>query len=148
MTNGTADTDDVAATLRGLAEHYGRTLDRTARVDQVYGQGIRIRLRPTRPGAVEVGWSDVGGTIEVVVGEHAWRRVGRRPLDVELVRAICEAAIAGHGYEVAAPGRALVALNPADGPPIRLIARTGWAGLVPLPAWTRWGRRTPYAAYG
>lgn len=61
MVNGAAHRDDVAATLRDLAEHYGRTLGRAAGVDQVYGHGIRVRLRPTRPGAVEVGWSDIGG---------------------------------------------------------------------------------------
>jgi hypothetical protein len=147
MTNGAAHMDDVAATLRDLAEHYARALDRTARVDQVYGQGISIRLRPTHPGAVEVGWSDVGGEIEVVVGAHSWRRVGRRPLDVEVIRVLCDAVTAGHGHETAAPGRVLVTLTPPDGPAIRLFSRTGWAGLVPLPGWTRWGRRTPYAAY-
>jgi hypothetical protein len=148
MVNGAAHRDDVAATLRELAEHYARTLDRTARVDQVYGQGVSVRLRPTRPGAVEVGWRDVGAELEIVVGEHGWRRVGHRSLDAGLIRVLCDAVIAGHGDEVAAPGRALVTLTPADGPAIRLIARTGRAGLVPLPAWTRWGRRTPYAPYG
>lgn len=148
MVNGAAHRDDVTATLRDLAKHYARTLGHTARVDQVYGQGIRVRLRPTRPGAVEVGWSDVGGEIEIVVGDHGWRRIGRRPLDVEAIRVLCDAVIAGHGYEIAAPGRALLTLTAADGPAIRLSSRTGWAGLVPLPAWTRWGRRTPYAPYG
>lgn len=82
------------------------------------------------------------------MGEHGWRRIARRPLDVELIRVLCDAVIAGHGYKTVAPGRALVTLTPADGPVIRLISRTGWAGLVPLPSWTRWGRRTPYAPYG
>lgn len=36
----------------------------------------------------------------------------------------------------------------ADRPAIRLVSRTGWVGLVPLPSWTRWGRRTSYAPYG
>lgn len=145
MVNGAAHRDDVAATLRELAEHYARTLDRTARVDQVYGRGISIRLRPTRPGAVEVGWREAGGELEIVVGAHGWRRIGHRPVDVGSITVLCDAVIAGHGYEIAAPGRALVTLTPADGPEIRLITRTG--GAVPLPLWTRWGRRTPYAPY-
>jgi hypothetical protein len=148
MVNVTVDTDEVAATLRDLAQHYARRLGRTARVEQVYGQGIRVRLRPTRPGAVEVGWGDVGGELEIVVGEHGWRRVGGRRPDAELIRVLCEAVIAGRGHEITAPGRALVVLTPAEAPAMRMIHRTGWAGLIPLPAWTRWGHRTPWEPYG
>jgi hypothetical protein len=147
MVDGATDTTRVAETLQELAEHYARRLGPAAIVDHVYGQGIRVRLRPTHPDAVEVGWSDVGGELGIAVSEHGWRRVARRPLDVELIRVLCDAAVAGHGYQVTAPGRVAVTLTPTDGPAIRLIARTGWVGLVPLPAWTRLGRRTPYAAY-
>ena len=44
MVTDAAPEDDVAATLRDLAEHYARRLGRTARVDRVYGEGVRVRL--------------------------------------------------------------------------------------------------------
>lgn len=141
------DTDDVAAALRELAQRYGQRLGSAARVDQVYGQGVRVRLRPTRPGAVEVGWSDSGQGPEIAIGGYGWRRVAGRPLDAGSIRAICDCVVAGQGGQRTAPGRVLIVLTPPGGPPIRLVARTGWAGAVPLPGWTRYARRTPYAAY-
>ena len=96
---------------------------------------------------MDVGWSDAGGEIEVVVGDHGWRRIGREPLDPELLRVVCDAVVGGDGHQVCAPGRALLTLTPSGRPAIRLTVRTGWTGLVPLPFWTRWGRRTQYAPY-
>jgi hypothetical protein len=147
MVDSVVGTDDVAIALRELAEQYARRLGSSARVDQVYGQGIRVRLRPARPGAVEVGWNEVGGELAVAVGEHGWKRVDRGPQGIDRIEAICDAVAGGRGQQVTAPGRALVTLAPEGGPAIRMIFRTGWAGFVPLPGWTAWGHRTRYAPY-
>ena len=148
VAHGEGPNDDIARSLRQLADEYGRRVASTASVelDHIHGEGLF--LRPGRPDAQPVGWVDYGDELGVFVGEHGWWRLERQPDDVDFIRLICDATIAGHGYEVTAPARSLVVLELADGQLARHIAGEGCLlQFVPLPGWKRWGRRVAYQPY-
>jgi hypothetical protein len=139
--------DDIARSLRDLAQQYALRLEATAAVERVYGAGDGVRFRPVRAGAAEVGWTDFGDELVVFAGRRGRWSFTRRAGDVESVRLICEAVVTGSAYEVTAPARALVAVERPDGRRTHLVSGTGCLRYLPLPGWTRWGRRVDYAPY-
>lgn len=68
--------------------------------------------------------------------------------DVAFIRAVCEAMIAGRGYEVSALQRSRVVVHwPTDG----RCRKTGYEGcpvsLIPLPFWPHWADRVDFQSY-
>lgn len=114
------------------------------RTDVTFGENVT--LRPTRPGAEPASWLDLGADLQFNVGIHSRWELDRTPSDVAYIDLLCDAVIAGRGYEVSAPNRSRVVLRDASG---RIHRETGYEGclLVPLPFWTRWGRRHDFLSY-
>jgi hypothetical protein len=85
----------------------------------------------------------------VTIGDHGGRwELDYTDKDLTLAKDLVAAAIAGRLEECFAFGRSRVAVTFANG---TTAAETGYFGcvslLVPLPGWTRWGRRVRYEPY-
>lgn len=67
--------------------------------------------------------------------------------EVRLTPARPDALVAGRVSEVFGPGRSRVTVTLADGTSQSELGLTAPAGCLPLPFWTRWGRRVHYTPY-
>lgn len=108
-----------------------------------------VKITPARDDALGVGWFE---GLEQVIAWTDGGLGGRWELstteaDLDLLEAIIQSVIAGRVSEVLGPGRSRVKVTLSDG---RTLSETGHSapgGCVPLPFWTKWGRKVRYAPY-
>lgn len=140
-----------AGRLASFAAELERSLGDVASVERSTGVlgHAEVRMTPARPDALGVIWLE--GVDEVIVetlsGPGGRWELGTANEDIELVEGIVRSIIAGRVSEVFGPGRSRVTVTLADGTSHSELGLTAPAGCLPLPFWTRWGRRVHYTPY-
>lgn len=103
---------------------------------------------PARAGACDVCWFDFGsGDIILEVGGGGRWELSRTVEHAAFVEEIVDAVVAGRVVEVFAASRSSVTVTLSDGTVGRTTVNEGPIGCLPLPGWTRWGRRLQYMPY-
>jgi len=108
-----------------------------------------VDIHPGNPRALGIGWVELGREVVLSVqGSHGGRwELAMSGADLDLLEAIVGSVIEGRVQEVRAVGRSRVTVVLADGRRLRETGGVTPSGCLPLPLWTRWGRRTMYEAY-
>ena len=143
-------TDAVGARLAALIAELIDELGTRASVSVLEeSQGPRqVELVPRTGSALSVGWIELGSEVILEAGHHGGRwELARELEDMDFLEDVVRSVVDGRVAEVFAFGRSRVEVTFRDG---EVVAETGYEaprGCLPLPGWTRRGRRVQYAPY-
>lgn len=144
--------DAVGARLTSLADRLETELAGVATVHREaadQGRLFVVSIRPVRPDAVEVVWTDMGDLV-MWTGKsgHGGRwELGRSLEDVDFIESVVSAVIDGGVTETFGPSRSLVEVRLADGSVLIEEGASAPGGCLPIPGWTKRGRRIQYSPY-
>ena len=139
--------DSISRQLASLADQLERRLGTSAVVHRDRICSGAWRLQPTNPKAVGVAWVDNGYELilETLGGDGGRWETGRHDEDVQLIRDVVDAAIAGRITETFMRGGSEVTVTLADG--TRLAEAGGLPGCLPRLLWPRKNTPRQYEPY-
>lgn len=151
MQHDETDIDPVRRRLGALVGRLRRDFDGVAEVEEKDdGWFWSVHVRPAHAGPLGFWWLAAGDPADIVLGVDVGcvgRELGGSEEDVLFVEEIVDALLRGGATAVLAPGRCQVTLTLADGRREVESRHQVPSGCLPLPRWTRWGRRVDYAPY-
>jgi hypothetical protein len=117
-----------------------------AAVEEQRNVGITSVTPP--PGACPLSWLDWGDEISfgVGTGAGAWE-LSPTAEDLRFMQDVIDAVVVGNVSEVFARGRSQVTVRLKSGSPAVTTASVAPLGCLPMPFWTRRGRRVHYLGY-
>jgi hypothetical protein len=146
MSVGPGSADDAIGRLIAVAERLEHRFGSTVTVRRDSRLGL-VEVTP-RTGACPLYW--LTGDDQLMVGAGTggcqWE-LSMVPEDVDFVEALVAAAIAGRVSEVFGPARARLTVRLADGTVEQTTVATAPLGCLPVPKWTRRGRRVDYLPF-
>jgi hypothetical protein len=144
------DTDASGRLLR-FAERLERALDDEVSVERSNptDRASLVQFTPANRDALGVGWFEGVGQVTVWTagGPGGQWELSASDEDLDLVEDIVLSVVAGRAMKVAGPGRSRVTLTLSSGRELPARGASPPAGCVPLPFWTKWGRKTRYGPY-
>ncbi|WP_407915594.1 hypothetical protein [Kitasatospora sp. NE20-6] len=151
MQNEGTDGDPVRRRLNTLVGWLKQDLEGIAEIEQRDdGWFWDVVVRPGRAGPLGFSWLYQGDSADIVLGVDAggvrWE-LGRSVEELDLMGAIIDALLTGDVTAVFAPGRCEVTVTLGDGSKEVQSSRDFPSGCLPLPGWSRWGRRVDYGPY-
>jgi hypothetical protein len=145
-----SESDEVALRLVRLADDLEAELGDCATVERLaHGEGLNgTRVTPPHLNALPLAWLDFGDALQVEAGHNGGRwELGRDSDDLDFLEDVARSVVAGRVVEVFGPSRSRVEVTLSDG---SLSTETGYSspgGCLPLPGWTKLGRRIHYSPY-
>ncbi len=137
--------------LRQLADRLERSLGEAAAIenDTSTVPGSLVRITPTRNDALGLVWIELryGVVLETSGGPGGRWELSRSEEDIDFLEDIVESVIAGRVVEVFGPARSRVTVTLADGRTFSERGAVASEGCLPMPLWTKWGRKVHYAPY-
>ncbi len=105
-----------------------------------------VHLNPTSAAAIHSGWLEHYDELLLWVSDGGRWELPRDMESARFVLEVTEAVIGGRVTEVFGPGRSAVTVVLGS---TSVSSSVGQAprGCLPVPGWTRWGRRVEYAPY-
>ena len=137
--------------LEALANDLERSLGDAAVVEREVYDGLRghvVTIRPRRSDAVTIWWADLD--MEVILdlpGTGGRWELGPSDSDLDLLEAIVRSVIDGRVSEVRGPARSRVTVTLGDGKSQTTSVGQAPVGCLPMPFWTRWGRKVQHSPY-
>lgn len=136
--------DPFTAATRRLIDYVRHEHDDRALVTV---DGDEVVLRPRHGDGIVVGWDDYSeNLVAVEIGSHHFT-LHRHRDQVDYLRDIVDAAIAGRIVELRGPGRSRLLIPRRDGTTARETGYSILLVLVPIPGWHRRAHRTTFAPY-
>lgn len=111
--------------------------------------GCLVRVTPTRDDALGLVWMDLWGEVilETAGGPGGRWELSRSDEDLDLLEDIIESVVAGRVIEVFGPARSRVTVTLSGGRRLSERGARALEGCVPMPFWTKWGRKVRYSPY-
>ncbi|MFG2825075.1 hypothetical protein ACGFX4_37315 [Kitasatospora sp. NPDC048365] len=151
MQHDETDIDPVRRRLEALVERLRRDLDGVAEIEEKDdGWFWSVFVRPGHEGPLGFWWLAAGDPADIVLGVdagHVRWELGGSEEDMVFVEEIVAALLRGDATAVFASGRCEVTVTLGDGSSEVETSHESPASLLPLPGWTRWGRRVDYVPY-
>lgn len=147
---GGSDSDEVAIRLGRLVEQLESRLSGfVSFTHDSAGPHLRATsMSPTEPGPLPVTWIDFGDALQLEAGHLGGRwELPREAAEAEFIADVAEAVVAGEVAEVFSWHRSRVEVNLRDGATAMETGSEGLRGVLPIPGWTRSGRRVSYPPY-
>ncbi|MCG6494096.1 hypothetical protein [Kitasatospora sp. A2-31] len=152
MPNEEVDGDPLRRRLTTMVERLRQELDGVAEIEERDdGWFWDVSVRPESAGPLGFSWLVPGDSADIVfaveAGGVSWE-LGRSVEQVDLMAAMVDALLAGRATAVFGRGRCEVTVTLADGTEQVQSNRDLPTGCLPLPGWSRRGRRIDYEPYG
>ncbi|MFJ9523766.1 hypothetical protein ACIRPK_36800 [Kitasatospora sp. NPDC101801] len=152
MQNEGTGGNPVRRRLETLVERLKRDLDGVAEIKQRDdGWFWDVVVRPGYAGPLGFSWLCQGDSADIVFGVDAggvrWE-LGRSVEELDLMETIIDALLRGDATAVFASGRCEMTITLGNGSKEVQSNRDFPSGCLPLPGWSRWGRRVDYEPYG
>lgn len=150
MTNGLPREGATSKGLSQFADDLELSLGRSAVVERCNDLVLRgVTVTPTRVDALAFGWVEFGDEIvlETMGGPGGRWELGSTDDDLALLTDVAQSVIAGRVVKVFGHRRSRVTVTLANGQ--KLVEQGAYppGGCLPIPLWTKWGRKVRYAPY-
>lgn len=108
-----------------------------------------VTFTPTNCDALGLAWFEGVGQVTVwTAGGPGGRwELSASDEDLDLVEDIVQSVVEGRASEVVGPSRSRVTVTLSSGRELSASGAAGLSGFVPVPFWTRWGRKIRYRPY-
>jgi hypothetical protein len=142
---------DPSARLERFAARLERALGGAVSVERSSptDRASMVTFTPANPGALGVAWFEGVGQVTVWTAGGTGGRweLSASDRDLDLVEDIVQSVVEGRVSEVVGPSRSRVTVTLSSGRELSASGAAGLSGCVPLPFWTKWGRKTRYGPY-